>query len=107
MVEQNTYLDGLFGSLADPIRRDILQRLINAQQTVGQIAAEYEVSFAAVAKHINVLEKAKLVRKQRRGKEQVVSIEPAAITDARRYLAQYEAMINRRFDALDEVLKGE
>lgn len=107
MVEQNVYLDGLFGSLADPIRRDILRRLINAQQTVGQIAAEYEISFAAVAKHINVLEKAKLVRKQRRGKEQVVSIEPAAIADARRHLAEYEAMINRRYDALDEVLKGE
>jgi DNA-binding transcriptional ArsR family regulator len=76
MVERDAYLDGLFGSLADPIRRDILRRLINAQYTVSQIAENYDISFAAVAKHLSVLEKAKLVIKQRRGKEQVVSISP-------------------------------
>ncbi|HEX3082065.1 MAG TPA: metalloregulator ArsR/SmtB family transcription factor [Candidatus Saccharimonadia bacterium] len=105
MVEYNTYLDGLFGSLADPIRRDILRRLINAQYTVGQIAADYEMSFAAVAKHLNVLEKAKLIIKQRRGKEQVVSIAPEALKDASHYLAQYEALWNARFDALDKILE--
>ncbi len=105
MVEQNIYLDGLFSSLADPIRRDILRRLINAQYSIGQIADEYDISFAAVAKHINVLEKAKLIVKQRRGKEQVVSISPNALEDASKYIAQYEALWNRRFDALDKLLK--
>lgn len=105
MVERNAYLDGLFGSLADPIRRDILRRLINAQYTVGQIAQAYEVSLAAVAKHLSVLEKAKLIVKQRRGKEQVVSIAPEALKDASHYLAQYEALWNYRFNALDKVLK--
>jgi DNA-binding transcriptional ArsR family regulator len=105
MVEQNTYLDGLFGSLADPIRRDILRRLIDAKYSVSQIAENYDISFAAVAKHLTVLEKAKLVIKQRRGKEQVVSIAPDAIRDASYYLKQYEALWNKRFDELDKVLK--
>ena len=105
MVERDVYLDNLFGSLADPIRRDILQRLINAQYTVSQLAENYSVSLAAVAKHLNVLEKAKLVVKQRRGKEQVVSIAPEALHDASRYLARYEALWNTRFDALDSILK--
>jgi DNA-binding transcriptional ArsR family regulator len=105
MVEREAYLDNLFGSLADPIRRDILQRLISAQYTVSQIAQNYNVSLAAVAKHLQVLEKAKLVIKQRRGKEQVVSIAPEALQDASQYLARYEALWNKRFDALDNVLK--
>ncbi len=105
MVEQNAYLDGLFSSLADPIRRDILQRLISAQYTVSQIAEKYDVSLAAVAKHLKVLEKAKLIIKQRRGKEQIVSIAPLAIADASYYLRQYETLLNQRFSALDEVLK--
>ena len=105
MVERDTYLDGLFGSLADPIRRDMLQRLISAQYTVSQLAQNYSVSFAAVAKHLSVLEKARLVIKQRRGKEQVVSIAPGALKDASKYLARYEALWNERFDALDKVLK--
>jgi len=105
MVEQDMYLDGLFSSLADPVRRDILRRLINAQYTISQIAASYDISFAAVAKHLNVLEKAKLIVKNRRGKEQVVSIAPQALQDASYYLKQYEALWNARFDALDKVLK--
>lgn len=105
MVERNAYLDGIFGSLADPIRRDILRRLINAQYTISQIADEYDMSFAAVAKHLNVLQKAKLVVKQRRGKEQIVSIAPQAMQDASYYLKQYEALWNTRFDALEQIAK--
>lgn len=107
MVERDVYLNNLFGSLADPVRRDMLQRLINAQYTVSQLAENYSISFAAVAKHLNVLERARLVIKQRRGKEQVVSIAPAALRDASMYLAQYEALWNKRFDALDKILKEE
>jgi DNA-binding transcriptional ArsR family regulator len=107
MVESNVYLDSLFGSLADPVRRDILRRLMDAQYTVGQIAQNYEISFAAVAKHLSVLEKAKLVIKHRRGKEQVVSIAPDALKDASDYLAQYEALWNHRFDALEKIIQEE
>jgi len=105
MVEYNPYLDGLFGSLADPVRRDILRRLIDAQYTISQIAEAYDISFAAVAKHLKVLEKASLIIKRRRGKEQVVSIRPEALKDATYYLKQYEALWNQRFDKLDTLLK--
>lgn len=104
MVERNLYLNNLFGSLADPIRRDILQRLINAQYTVSQIAASYEISFAAVAKHLTVLEKAKLITKEKRGKEQIVSIAPQAMKDASYYLKQYEVLWNDRFNEIDKIL---
>lgn len=107
MVERNVYLDNLFGSLADPIRRDMLRRLINAQYTIGQLAENYDISFAAVAKHIHVLQKATLIIKQRRGKEQVVSISPDALKDATYYLKQYESLWNQRFDALEKVAKGD
>lgn len=105
MVEYNPYLDGLFGSLADPIRRDILQQLIRAQRTISQLAENYEMSFAAVAKHLSVLEKAKLIVKRRSGREQIVSIAPDALRDASEYLAQFEALWNYRFDALDAILQ--
>lgn len=105
MVERELYLNNIFGSLADPIRRDMLERLISAQYTVSQLAAYYPVSLAAVAKHLKVLEKATLIVKQRRGKEQVVSIAPHAVHDASEYLAGYEALWNQRLDALETLLK--
>lgn len=105
MVEKDLYLNGLFGSLADATRRDILRRLIDAHYTIGQIAESYDMSFAAVAKHLKVLEKAKLIKKERRGTQQVISIAPEALRDAAYYLTQYEALWNYRFDALDKVLK--
>jgi len=107
MVECNPYLDGLFGSLADPVRRDILRRLINASYSVSEIAAQYDISLAAIAKHLSVLEKAKLIVKHRQGKERIVSIAPQALQDASYYLKQYEALWNHRFNQLDKLLEEE
>lgn len=107
MVENEAYLNGLFGSLADPTRRDMLRRLITAQHTIGQLAQHYKVSFAAVAKHVTVLEKAKLITKKRKGNEQMVSIAPAAVRDASQYLHQYEVLWTQRFDVIDTLLKEE
>lgn len=97
MVDRNIYLDGLFNSLADTTRRDILWRLIDRQYTVGQLAEKYTISLAAVAKHVAVLEKAQLITKHRRGNEQIVSIAPAALQEAAYYLKQYEILWDRRF----------
>ena len=105
MVENEIYLNGLFSSLADPTRRDMLRRLITAQYTIGQLAQQYKVSFAAVAKHLTVLEKAKLITKKRKGNEQMVSIAPAAVRDASHYLQQYEVLWTDRFDVIDTLLK--
>lgn len=105
MVEYNVYLDGLFGSLADPFRRDMLRRLMDSHYTIGQLADAYDISFAAVAKHIKVLEKAKLITKTRKGNTQVVAIAPPALKDATYYLQQYEKLWNDRFDVMDSILK--
>jgi DNA-binding transcriptional ArsR family regulator len=98
-------LNGLFGSLADPIRRDILHRLMEAGYSVSQLAANYNVSFAAVAKHLNVLEKAKLITKTRNGNEQIVKIAPEALHDVAVYLKPYEELWSKRFNAVDKLLK--
>lgn len=107
MVEHSmtTNLDLIFHSLADPTRRDILDRVARQSLSVGQIARDYNLTFAAVSKHLKVMEKAQLIIKQRRGKEQVVSAAPSTVKDAAEYLKRYEAMWNERFDALDEYLK--
>ncbi|HTE57799.1 MAG TPA: metalloregulator ArsR/SmtB family transcription factor [Verrucomicrobiae bacterium] len=106
MVEYTLNLDLIFHSLADPTRRDILERLAKRSMSVGQIARDYELTFAAVSKHVKVMEKARLVIKQRRGKEQIVSAAPSTVKDASEYLKRYEAMWSERFDALDMYLKS-
>lgn len=74
--------------------------------TIGEIAASYEMSFAAVSKHLQVLEKAKMIIKRRDGKKQIVSLAPGAFADAREYLDWYKEVIEDRYDALDDFLKA-
>lgn len=104
MVEYKINLDVVFGSLADPTRRDILKRVSKQPLSIGMIAGYYKVSFAAIAKHIGVLEEAKLVTKQRQGKQQIVQVCPKAIQAAATYFEMYQAMWEDRFGALDEYL---
>lgn len=107
MVEYPTInLNQVFHALADPTRRDILARVSRQSLSVGRIARDYKLTFAAVSKHLKVMEKAQLVIKQRHGKEQVVSAAPSTVKDASEYLKRYEAMWNERFDALDKYLKN-
>lgn len=106
MVEQAT-LNNIFKSLADPTRRDILSRVFEREQTISELAIKYKMSFAATAKHINVLEKAKLVRKQKNGKEQIVIINGNSLELANDYLQDYEKLWNDRFDTLETMLNKE
>lgn len=108
MVEYTSTLDGIFGSLADPTRRDILRRVANSELSIGEIAAHYDLTFAAISKHLQVLEKAKLVIKRKRGKEQMVHLAPQAFTDANQYLDWYKQVWDQRTDSLEHFLsKGE
>lgn len=107
MVEYTMNLDNVFGSLADPTRRDILKRLTVGELTVSQVAAVYDVSLAAISKHLKVLEKANLIRKRKEGKQHIVQLSPAAFKDASEYLKYYENLWTERFDALDAFLKEE
>lgn len=107
MVEQ-AILDNVFKSLADQTRRDILARLYDQQQTISELAAKYRISFAATAKHISVLERAKLVTKRKQGKQQIVAIAGESLELANQYLQDYERLWNESFDRLEkELRKGE
>lgn len=104
MVECTASLDLVFHSLADATRRDILKRVSNAEHTISELAKPYAISLAAIAKHINVLEKAGLVTKERSGKEKVVRVVPATFRVAEAHLGEYEKLWAARFDALEELL---
>jgi DNA-binding transcriptional ArsR family regulator len=107
MVEQVYNLDDIFGSLSDPTRRDILKRISNKAMTVSAIAEKYKFSFAGVAKHLDVLERAGLIRKSKQGREQIVSIDPMALSSANDFLEKYKELWNVRLDSLDEYLKSD
>jgi DNA-binding transcriptional ArsR family regulator len=105
MVEYSLSLDSIFSSLADPTRRDILKRLITQELTISEIAQPYNLTFAAISKHLKVLERAELIIKKRRGKEQMVSVAPLALKDAADYLESYRLLWDERFQSLDKLLK--
>ncbi len=106
MVEYSSTLDTIFHSLSDPTRRDILKRVSKKELSISTLSKPYKLSFAAVAKHVAVLEAAKLITKRRAGKEQIVSVEPATFKLANNCLMQYEKIWNTRFDALETLLNS-
>jgi DNA-binding transcriptional ArsR family regulator len=105
MVEHTLNLDYIFNSLADPTRRDILKRVAKKELSIGEIAEPYDLTFAAVSKHLKVLEKAQLITKHREGKQQLVALSPPAFKDAAQYLEWYKNMWEERFDRLEKLLK--
>jgi DNA-binding transcriptional ArsR family regulator len=105
MVEYINTLNAVFSCLSDPTRRDILKRVGKKSMNVGEIANQYKLTFAAVAKHIEILKRSQLVTKKRKGKEQVVSINPKSFTLASDYLQQYQQLWKDRLDSLDNYLK--
>jgi DNA-binding transcriptional ArsR family regulator len=107
MVEYTLNLDSIFGSLADSTRRDILRRVSKQELSVGEIAINYDLTFAAVSKHLKVLERARLIIKRRRGKEQMVQLAPAALADADDYLQWYRQFVEARLDSLENYLNKE
>jgi DNA-binding transcriptional ArsR family regulator len=97
-------VDDLFHALADATRRDILRRSVEGELSVSRLAEAYPVSFAAVQKHVAVLERAGLVTKQRRGREQLVRTDTDAIGNARRALDQLEAEWRGRVERMSALL---
>jgi DNA-binding transcriptional ArsR family regulator len=96
--------DRLFGALADPTRRDIVRRAIDAEEGIVQLAGHYPMSFAAVQKHIAVLERAGLVTKQRIGRRKVVRTNLERLRVVRRLLDRYEELWRGRIDRMTWLL---
>jgi DNA-binding transcriptional ArsR family regulator len=99
--------DRMFGALADHTRRDIVRRAISAEEGVAELAAHYPMSFAAVQKHVAVLERAGLVRKERIGRRKIVRTNVEALRVARRLLDQYEELWRGRIERMTELISGD
>ncbi|HEX4483951.1 MAG TPA: metalloregulator ArsR/SmtB family transcription factor [Solirubrobacteraceae bacterium] len=99
--------DRVFQALADSTRRDILAQTIEREQSVSALARRYEMSFAAVQKHVAVLERAALIAKQRRGREQIVRANAPTVRGAAALLDAYEQLWIQRANQIADVLAGE
>ncbi|MFL6071099.1 MAG: ArsR/SmtB family transcription factor [Actinomycetes bacterium] len=100
-------VDELFQALADPTRRDVLRRVGGGQYSVSQLAKQYPMSFAAVQKHVAVLERAGLITKHRRGREQIVLAREEGLLRAQAVLADVESVWRGRVDRMTQLLAKE
>jgi DNA-binding transcriptional ArsR family regulator len=98
-------IDDLFRALADPTRRDILRRCVGGEPSVSQLAQAYPMSFAAVQKHVAVLERAGLVTKERHGREQLVRTDADAVGRARQALDELETTWRGRVERMSDLLQ--
>ncbi len=97
-------IDELFHALADPTRRDILRRCAVGEPSVSRLASAYPMSFAAVQKHVAVMERAGLITKERRGREQLVRTDDEALSRVRQVLDELETTWRGRVDRMSDLL---
>jgi DNA-binding transcriptional ArsR family regulator len=107
MVESSpAALDSVFHALADATRRAILRDITRREKTVGEIAQPYSMSLAAVSKHLDVLERASLIHRERRGSCRMVRLNPGRLRAAQDWLAFYEAFWSTSLDRLQQHLES-
>ena len=99
--------DALFHALADRTRRDILRRVLAGEHSVSALAAGYEMSFAAVQKHVAVLDRAGLITKRRSGREQLASGDVTAVRSVATLLADMEQVWRGRVARIDDLIASE
>ncbi|MEO8214754.1 MAG: metalloregulator ArsR/SmtB family transcription factor [Myxococcales bacterium] len=105
MVESRSdHLDYVFAALAHPVRRQILRRIARQEQTITELAAPFDMSLEAVSKHVQVLERARLLRRTRSGRVHRCKLGPAPLRDAAKVLAELAGLWNKRLDALEQLL---
>jgi len=103
-METAASTDRVFAALADATRRDIVRRAMAGDQGVAELAAHYPMSFAAVQKHVAVLERAGLVKKQRIGRRKVVRTDLEGLRVARHLLDQYQELWRGRIDRMTDLV---
>ena len=108
MVQSQTFdrtvLDRTFSALADPTRRDILERLAAGPASITELAKPYGISLPGVLKHIRILERADLVATEKRGRTRECRLGPADMDEANDWIEHQRALWERRFDRLDSYL---
>jgi DNA-binding transcriptional ArsR family regulator len=98
--------DRMFGALADATRRDIVRRAIAGEEGVAELAGHYPMSFAAVQKHVAILERAGLVRKHRSGRRKVIRTDLTGLRSARDLLDRYEELWRGRVERMGQLIDG-
>jgi DNA-binding transcriptional ArsR family regulator len=105
MVEQKSeHLDHVFHALAHPVRREILRKIAREERSISQLAEPFDMSLEAVSKHIDVLERAKPVRRTTRGRLRHCRMRPEPLRDAAKVLSELAGMWTKRLDALENLL---
>jgi DNA-binding transcriptional ArsR family regulator len=106
MVERRTtLLDDTYGALSHAVRRDLMDELRSGPSTVSDLAAPFDVSLAAVSKHIGVLEDAGLVSRTQVGRTRIVTLEPRPLVEARAWIDTYRSFWEERLDSLEAHLR--
>jgi DNA-binding transcriptional ArsR family regulator len=100
-------LDTVLAAIADPTRRAIVDRLARGPARVTDIAEPFAMSLNAVSKHVKVLERARLVRRTRSGREHTLELEARPLRDVMRWASRYQRFWNERFDRLERYLQKE
>lgn len=106
-MDEEDRADALFHALSDRTRRDILRRALAGEHSVSALAVKYEMSFAAVQKHVAVLEKAGLLTKRRSGREQLASGDVTAVRSVASMLGELEQIWRGRVARIDELISSE
>jgi DNA-binding transcriptional ArsR family regulator len=107
IVDEEDRADALFHALSDRTRRDILRRALAGEHSVSALALKYEMSFAAVQKHVAVLEKAGLLTKRRSGREQLASGDVTAVRSVASMLGELEQIWRGRIARIDELISSD
>jgi DNA-binding transcriptional ArsR family regulator len=100
-------LDAVFRALADPTRRAMLRDLAQAPRTIGELAAPFAISLAGASKHIQMLERAGLIRREVQGRVHTCRLDARPLHAGAEWIRHYERFWNRRLDALEALLKAE
>ncbi|MFN3512912.1 MAG: ArsR/SmtB family transcription factor [Phenylobacterium sp.] len=106
VIEEPPELDRIFHALADPTRRRMLRSLAEGERNIGELAAPFDMSFAAASKHVRVLESAGLIRRRIEGRSHICALEAAPLEAAEDWLRFYEKFWAGRLDALEAALRA-
>ena len=107
MVDDPAPLDALFRALADPTRRAMLRDLAAGPRTVGELAAPFDITLAGASKHIQVLERAGLLRREVTGRVHTCHLDAHPLHAGAEWLRHYERFWTQRLDALETLLNAD
>jgi DNA-binding transcriptional ArsR family regulator len=105
MVQYRPRLDKTFAALSDPTRRAILERLGREDASLGELAADFDMTLTGVKKHVQVLEGAGLLTTEKVGRVRHCRLGPRRLEDARGWIARYQRMLEARLDRLGAFLE--